>query len=112
MLVSVIRRSIQCNLRRVAVCVISKNKTGVARRYNETNLLSTSLPHLDAYRIYSTENDSQPRVNLPMLVEGAPKQIPPIWALWKAIYLLLTRILPYIDHHFDMKEVLHGIKYV
>ncbi|XP_014476753.1 PREDICTED: uncharacterized protein C2orf47, mitochondrial-like [Dinoponera quadriceps] len=112
MLVSIIRRSVPYNLRRVAACVISRNKTKtkVARYNNESNLLSTSLPHLAACRIYSTKRDSESRVTLPTLVEAAPMAIPSFITPLKLIYLSAFKITPYIDKEFNAAEFLQGAK--
>lgn len=113
MLVSVIR-SIPYNLRRVATCVISRNKTEikVARYCDESNLLSTSFPHLTACRIYSTERDSEPRITLPTLVEDARIQLPSFITPLKVLYLSTFKITPHIDNGFDVTEVVQGAKYV
>ncbi|XP_011144261.1 uncharacterized protein LOC105186022 [Harpegnathos saltator] len=112
MLISVIRRCAPYNLRVVA-SVISRNKTKtkVARYDNELNLLYTSLPHLAAYRIYSTKRDSQSRVTLPTLVEGTPVSIPSFITPLKLLYLSIFKITPYIDKDFNIAEVLQGAQY-
>lgn len=112
MLVSVIRRSIAYNLRRVAVCVISRKKAKIACYCNESNLLSTSIPLFAAGRIYSTERDSQQHVTLPKLVQEAPVQIPSLITPLKLLYLSVFKIAPYIDKEFNAADVLEGAKHV
>lgn len=114
MLVSIIRRSISYNLQRIAVCVISKNKakTKVARYGNESNLLCTSLSHLSACRVYSTERNSQSRITLPSLVEGASIKVPSFITPLKLFYLSTFKITPYIDKEFNATEILQGAKHV
>ncbi|XP_032663925.1 m-AAA protease-interacting protein 1, mitochondrial isoform X2 [Odontomachus brunneus] len=90
---------------------MNKTKIKVAQYYDESNLLSTSFPHLAACRIYSTERDSQPRVTLPMLVEDARVQLPSVFAPLKLLYLSTFKIFPHIDKEFDAHEVVEGAKY-
>ncbi|KAL6438086.1 hypothetical protein ACFW04_004375 [Cataglyphis niger] len=109
MLISTIRKSVPCNLRRIAACVTYRNKTRtkIPRYCNESNLLSTSLPNFASCRIYSTESE----VSLPMLVEGAPVHIPSLLTPLKLLYLSIFRITPYIDEEFNVDEFLKGAKH-
>ncbi|KAM0735614.1 m-AAA protease-interacting protein 1, mitochondrial [Formica fusca] len=109
MLIPAIRKSVPCNLRRIIACVTYRNKTKtkIPRYYNESNLLSTSLPNFASCRIYSTESE----VFLPMLVDGAPTHIPSLLTPLKLLYLSAFRITPHIDEEFNVDEFLKGAKY-
>lgn len=109
MLIPAIRRSVPCNLRRIAACVIYRNKsrTKIPRYCNESYLLSTSLPNFASCRIYSTESD----ISLPMLVDMAPTHIPSLLTPLKLLYLSALRIVPHIDKEFDITEFLKGARY-
>lgn len=116
MLVPAIRKSVPWNLRRITACVAYRNKTRpkilkIPRYCDESTLLSASPPNFASCRIYSTESNSQ-RISLPMLVDGAPTQIPSLLTPLKLLYLSIFRITPYIDKEFDVAEFLKGARYV
>ncbi|XP_011158660.1 uncharacterized protein LOC105195111 isoform X1 [Solenopsis invicta] len=112
MLVPAIRRSVPCNLRRVAACVIYRNKTRtrIVRRCDESNFLFTSLPNVVACRTYNTESDSESHASLPMLVTGADVFTPSLLTPFR-LFFLSFRTIPYIDKEFLISETLNGAKY-
>ncbi|KAL0134813.1 hypothetical protein PUN28_001527 [Cardiocondyla obscurior] len=112
MLVPTIRRSVSCNLRRVAACVIYRNKirTKITWHCNEANLLSISPRNITVCRVYSTDSDSESPAALPMLVAGADAFSPSLWTPFCLLYLSLTT-LPYIDKEFLISDALAGAKY-
>lgn len=114
MLISAIKKSVPCNLGRIAACTAYRNKTKIkfACYCKESDLLSTFSPYYAGCRIYSTESDSESHVTLPMLVDGAPQQIPSLLTPLKLFYLSVYRITPYIDKEFDVVEFLKGARYV
>ncbi|KAG5317424.1 MAIP1 protein, partial [Pseudoatta argentina] len=110
MLISMIRKSVPCNLRRIVASVTYRNKmrTKIAQQYNETNLLSSSTSNVTC-RIYCTESDSKPHVSLPMLVTNVEP--------FKTSFLMPFRLLffsfkiPQIDKEFSISETDRGIIY-
>lgn len=113
MLVPAIRKGVPWNLRRITACVNYRNKTRtkIPRYCHESTLLSASLPNFASCRIYSTESDSQPRIFLPMLVDGAPTHIPTFLTPLKLLYFSTFKIIPHIDKEFDVVEFLKGARY-
>ncbi|XP_024890561.1 uncharacterized protein LOC112466609 [Temnothorax curvispinosus] len=107
-------RSVPCNLRRIAACVTYRNKmrTKIARQGDGSNLLSASCssPSIAACRVYSTESDSEPRVSLPALVDGAEMFNPSLILPFRFFFLSFFQI-PRIDKEFLLSETLNGTKY-
>ncbi|XP_018376473.1 PREDICTED: uncharacterized protein LOC108769784 [Trachymyrmex cornetzi] len=112
MLIPTIRKSVPCNLRRIVACVTYRNKmrTKIARQYNETNLLSSSIPNVATCRIYSTESDSEPRVSLPMLVTNV-EPFKPSFLIPFRLFFFSFQTIPQIDKEFSISETLQGIRY-
>ncbi|XP_018405557.1 PREDICTED: uncharacterized protein C2orf47 homolog, mitochondrial-like [Cyphomyrmex costatus] len=112
MLISTIRKSVPCNLRRIVACVSYRNKIRmkVARQCNETNLLFCSTPNVATCRIYSTEADSEPRFSLPMLVTNVEPFKPNFFIPFRLLFLSF-RTIPQIDKEFSISETVQGIKY-
>ncbi|XP_012522763.1 uncharacterized protein LOC105828795 [Monomorium pharaonis] len=112
MLMPTIRKSMPCNVRRIAACIAYRNKTRtrITRQYNELNLLSTSLPNVAACRTYSNETDSKPSVSLPMLVNDAEVFKPSLLIPFR-LFFLSFRTIPHIDKEFDIAQILNGAKY-
>lgn len=114
MLVLAIRSGVLCSLRRIAAYVTCGNKMRVkiARRCNETNLLSTSHPNVAACccRLYSTESDSEARVSLPMLVADANVFMPSLLTPFR-LFFLSFHTIPHIDKEFLVSDTLDGAQY-
>lgn len=112
MLIPAIRKSVPCNLRRIAAYVIYRNKmrTKIAWQCYESDLF-VSFPNVATCRNYSTESNSGPRVSLPMLVDNA-KVFMPSFLMPFRLFFLSNMTISRIDKEFTMSETSEGIKYV
>jgi len=112
MLAPTFRKIVPYNLRRMVACVTrNRIRTNITQYNNESDLLSTMVP-VTACRMYCTESNPQPRITLPMLVDGTSQIAPSFFVPFKLFYLSVFKIVPHVDKDFNVPEFIKGAAYV